>query len=286
MSESPYIFEINEQNYEQIVIQGSHQVPILVDFWASWCQPCQVLMPMLAKLADEYQGRFILAKINTEEQQAIATQFGIRSIPTVKLFRNGQPVDEFAGALPEAEVRQFLEKHLPRPSDPYVDQALQLVQAGQVDEALDILQQIQPQDPGNHRILVAMAEAHASKGESQTALGLLEALPPEAADSPEVEALRARLNLESQLADSPERAELEARLEADPGDSEARYQLAMRLVAERVYEPALEHLLTLMQKDPQYEDGAARQGLLKVFDLLGSDPLVATYRRRMFNLLH
>ncbi|WP_295471797.1 thioredoxin, partial [Thiolapillus sp.] len=105
MSTSPYIIEITKDNYQTDVIERSAQVPVLVDFWAPWCQPCKILMPVLANLAEQYGEKFILAKINTEEEQELAAQFAIRSIPTVKLFVNGQPVDEFAGALPEADIR-------------------------------------------------------------------------------------------------------------------------------------------------------------------------------------
>lgn len=112
MADSPHIIEVTRDNYPQ-VMQASFETPVLMDFWASWCQPCQVLMPILAKLAEDYQGKFLLAKVNTEENQEIAAQFGIRSIPTVKLFRDGQPVDEFMGALPEQAVREFLDKHIP-----------------------------------------------------------------------------------------------------------------------------------------------------------------------------
>jgi len=165
MAESPHIFEIDESNYEQIVLQGSHDVPVLLDFWASWCQPCQILMPVLAKLVEEYQGRFILAKINTEEQQEIASRFGIHSIPTVKLFRDGQPVDEFAGALPESEIRAFLDRHMPRASDGSVVQAEERLHAGDPEGALALLSQAREDDPGNPRVLMTMAQIQAATGD-------------------------------------------------------------------------------------------------------------------------
>ncbi|HDK37520.1 MAG TPA: thioredoxin, partial [Thiolapillus brandeum] len=152
MDNSPYIVEITNDNYQTAVLEQSHKVPVLVDFWASWCQPCQMLMPVLANLAEQYQGKFILAKINTEEQQELAAQFGIRSIPTVKLFRNGDPVDEFAGALPESEIRKFLEKHISRESDAMVDQAEQLLLQGDLENALKLLQQAKQTDPENSNI--------------------------------------------------------------------------------------------------------------------------------------
>jgi putative thioredoxin len=112
MADSPYIVTLTAANFEAVVIDGSFDRPVLVDFWADWCAPCRMLMPILAKLVDEYRGRFILAKLNTEEEQALAAQFGIRSLPTVQLFKDGRPVDQFMGALPEAQVREFLDRHV------------------------------------------------------------------------------------------------------------------------------------------------------------------------------
>ena len=111
MAESPFVYEITEQNYQRIVIDGSFEVPVLVDFWASWCQPCQVLMPVLAKLVEEYRGRFVLAKINTEEQQAIAAQFGIRSIPTLVLFAGGREVARMSGAMDARNIAAWARQH-------------------------------------------------------------------------------------------------------------------------------------------------------------------------------
>ena len=122
MADSPFIIDVTRDNFRQLM-ETSFKVPVLIDFWASWCQPCVVLMPILAKLAEDYEGRFLLGKLNTEEEQEIAAQFGIRSIPNVKLFRDGQPVDEFMGALPESQVREFLDRHLPRAVNPQVEEA-------------------------------------------------------------------------------------------------------------------------------------------------------------------
>ena len=145
MSESPFIIDLTLENFEQVVLRDSQQTPVLIDFWASWCQPCQILMPLLSKLAEEYQGKFILAKLNTEEQQEIAAQFGIRSIPTVKLFKDGAQVDEFAGALPENDIRTFLDKHIPRETNSVLAQAEHMMAMGNLQTHLNCSRQ--PKQP-------------------------------------------------------------------------------------------------------------------------------------------
>lgn len=286
MADSPYIFEIDETNYEQIVLQGSHQVPVLVDFWADWCQPCKMLMPLLAKLADEYQGRFILAKINTEQQQAIAAQFGIRSIPTVKLFRDGKPVDEFAGALPESEIRAFLDRHLPRASDGSVVEAEERLQAGDTAGALDLLAQARDQDPGNPRILMAMAQVQAMSGDFEAAEQTLKSLPEDERNTAEAQNLLGQIFFNRVAAAAGTAEETARRVTEVPDDSEARYQLAAQQIVANDMENAMENLLLLVQKDRQYGDDAGRLALLRLFDMLGTDPSVNRYRSRMFNLLH
>ncbi len=286
MADSPFIKVVNAENFNQVVIEGSRQQPVLVDFWADWCAPCRALMPVLSKLAEEYGGQFILAKVNSDENQGLAQQFGVRSLPTVKLFKDGMPVDEFMGALPESQVREFLDRHIERESDRLLVAAEEALAAGDEDQAMALLQQAREVDPRRPEVITALARLLAARGDAEQAEQLLNALPAADRDSPEVAALLAELEFARAAGDGESVAELTQRLEADPDDSETRFRLAQKLLAEKQYEAAMQQLLTLMQKDREFNDDAARKTLLKVFDMLGDDPLVARYRRKMFNLLY
>lgn len=286
MADSPYVVDVTAETFQSTVVEGSSRRPVLVDFWASWCGPCQILTPVLTRLAERYTGKFVLAKINTEEQQALAMQFGIRSIPTCKLFKDGQAVDEFMGALPETEIVAFLDRHVPRESDLVISQAEQLSANGDAAGALALLAQAAEQDPDNPRALIAMARLQATTNDSEAARQTLDRLPAGAQLSDEVKALRSHLTFSATAGGARPRAELEAALARDENDSEARFQLAARLVTENDLEGALDHLLALMQKDRQYGDDAARKAMVQIFDMLGDDPIVPRYRSRMMNLLY
>ena len=151
MTDSAHIAAVTAADFERIVIQGSFERPVLVDFWADWCAPCRQLMPILSRLVEEFNGQFFLAKVDTEAEQALAAQFGVRSLPTVQLFKNGQAVDQFMGALPEGQIREFLSRHISRASDRLLDQARQSIAEGDMSGAKGLIERAARDDPENNR---------------------------------------------------------------------------------------------------------------------------------------
>lgn len=284
MSDSPYIIEVTAANFSEVVLQGSGNQPVLVDFWADWCQPCQALMPILSKLAEEYQGQFVLAKINSDQNQELSAQYGVRSLPTIKLFRNGDAVDEFMGALPESSVREFIDKHIERESDKVHTLGLQALQQGDLEQAIILLTQANELDPGRAKIVVDLASVLAQTGETERAEALLQALPSSERSTAEVAGLLARMEFASQATHLPGVDQLQAA--ANDGDLTARNQLAVQQLAAGDYAAAMDNLLLILQKDRKFDDDVGRKTLLKVFDMLGEDPLVETYRRKMFSYLY
>ena len=287
MSESPYIHNVGIQNFQQTVLEKSMHKPMLVDFWADWCQPCQTIMPMLAKLADEYEGKFELAKVNADQEQELAAHFGIKSLPTMKLIYQGQIVDERTGAVPESEIRAMLDKHIVSESDKFVQAAMMAHQQGQTQQAIELLNQALAKDPENAELKVTIAQMVHSQGDVESAVALLDSLDDEGSKLDGAIKLRAEIKLAEQLADLLPLEEIEQRLAKDPKDLEALLQKSRHLTAHGEYEAAMECLLDIMRTDRSYEDDVGRTSLLELFDLLGGEhPSVQAYRRKLFNMLH
>jgi len=275
-------FDVTEQNFASQVIDASHQQPVLVDFWATWCGPCQSLMPILEQLAQSYQGKFLLAKVEIDSQQALATQFGVRSVPTVKLVKNGQIVDEFTGALPESQIRVFLDKHIESESDQRMRQALLHYQQGETDAALAEMGQILQADPDNENNKINYANVLIRENHLDEARQWLASLSVEAALKPEVRAMQAQLEFIEIVQTAPDPATLKKRLAEDPRNTEARYQLSAHAILQGQFEVAFEQLLEIVKRDRNYHDDAGRKALLKLFDLLGDNhELVSSYRRKL-----
>ncbi len=282
MSNSPHIADVTQADFDAQVLQKSHTVPVLVDFWAAWCAPCKMLMPVLARLADEYQGRFFLAKVDTDKEQDLAARYAVRSLPTVKLFRNGQVIDEFMGAQPERAIRELIERHAPRPSDALVTDAQLALERGETDKAAEILVRAVEMDPTNDRARLQLAKLRFENGQREDGERLLAGLSREAKNDPLATALLARQEFARIVADAPALAELQRIVAANPKNSEASYQLSARLILQGNYEAALDLLLGIVQHDRRFGDDAARKVMLTVFNLLGGKgDVVKKYRAQL-----
>ena len=278
---SEYAFDVSIENFQEKVGEACMQTPIVVDFWAPWCQPCQTLKPMLEKLAEEYKGRFLLAKINSDENPEIAQHFGVRSIPSVKVVYQGQLVDEFNGALPESQVREFLDRiALPAgPGGNLREEAAALVAEGKFEEALAKLVEASHANPQDQAIQLDAIEVLMQLGRNDEAKQLLGG---EYTNEPDrANALRARLALLEGAADT---APLEAKLEANPDDHATRLELSKAYAAQSRFREALDAALEVVRRDRFYEQGAGRTALLNLFEALGGeqyDDLVREYRRKL-----
>jgi putative thioredoxin len=258
---------------------------VVIDFWAPWCGPCRSLKPILEKLAEEYQGRFILAKINSDDNQELAAQFAVRGIPTVKAVIDGQIVDEFSGALPEGAVREFLERLIPSPGEELRAHATELRSAGDLDGALAALGQASQLDPKNEDVRLDAAEILAERGQVDEARQLLNTLSPETKAEGRAAQLAAKLEFVRAGSTADEDA-LRQNVATDPNDMDSRLQLANLLIGSRRYAEGMDELLAMIGQDRSWNEEAARKTLLSVFNLLAGDPLVAQYRRKLASVLN
>jgi putative thioredoxin len=279
---TPYSADVTLETFDALVLQKSHEIPVLVDFWAAWCGPCQSLMPRLAKLAEDYQGKFFLAKVDTDAEQKLAGQYGIRSLPTVKLFKGGQVVGEFMGAQPDKTIRELLDRHIARESDALLVEALRVEAAGDRMAAVAALRAAVAADPANDRVRVHLGRLLLEAAQTEDAAAVLKKVSADAPADPELGALLARLEFVRIASGAPSTEALAKTVAAEPGNSEARYQLAARQVLADAFEPAMEHLLEIVARDRKFGNDAARKALLTVFTLLGGKgELVKRYRARL-----
>ena len=279
---SEFAFDVSIEEFEAKVLIPAETVPVVVDFWAPWCEPCKVLKPMLEKLAEEYKGRFILAKVNSDESPELAQHFGVRSIPSVKVLFQGQLVDEFNGAIPESQIRAFLDR-IALPEGPEQinlrEQAAALVAEGKLDDALAILVQASQANPQDQAIQLDAVDVLMQLGRKDEAKQLLAG---DYANEPErANALRARLALLDGAADT---APLEARLAANPDDHATRLELSKAYAAQSRFREALEAALDVVRRDRFFNEGAGRKAILALFEALSGeqyDDLVREFRRKL-----
>jgi putative thioredoxin len=280
------VIEIDQNNAQQYLIDESFNRPVVVDFWADWCAPCKQLMPLLEKLADEYAGAFLLAKINADEQQGISQQLGVRSLPTVMVFKDGQPVDGFAGAQPETAVREMLQKHLPSPWDGKIAEATELLDQGDTAGALALLRAAWEESSKLLDITLTYAGALVEANRLDEAEEVLNEVRLVDRDALH-EQLMAQIELKREAGKSPEIEALEAELANDDSNHGVRVKLAVQLTTGAHYRDALEHLLVVLRADRDWNNGEAKRLYLDTIASIGKgDPLAAEYQRKLFSLLY
>lgn len=269
---SDHAYDVTVADFAARVLGASRQVPVIVDFWAEWCQPCRILKPILEKLAAEYGGRFILAKVDSDHNQELAQRYGVRGIPAVKAFVNGEMVDEFTGALPEAQIRDFIDRLIPSPAEPLRLQALDAHAAGDLEGARQLMAQAIKLDPANDTSYLDYVEMSLAAGAIDEAREIMEAVRPRCRDRARVEALDAQLALAASGGGKIDIAALRTRIAADPADLDARLQLANALAVARDYRPAFEQLLEIVRRDRAWNEQAGRKTMLTLFTVLGAQP--------------
>ncbi len=284
---NPHIIEINEQNFVSGVAENSHRVPVFLDFYADWCAPCKTLTPILTKLAEEYQGKFIFAKVNSDEQKELAAQFSIKSLPTVKIVRNEKTIDEFQGAKSEKDLRELIEKVIDHEWNLLHEQAIEQIHLGELNNAIALLQNAHKLQPSNLQIKIDLASVLYQTNNITEANTIIETFNDEDKQNDDVKSLLTRISYQQIVDKAPSVAELDIKIKTNPNDLESRNQLIANLVLSGQYEPALQELLNLMKLEMNTNHSNGKQGLLNVFNLLGnSGELVKRYRSKMSSLLN
>ena len=288
-ADADLIKDTTTKDFMRDVIDASREVPVLVDFWAPWCGPCRQLTPLLEKVVRAARGAVKLVKLNIDEHPQIPGQMGVQSIPAVFAFQDGRPVDGFTGALPEGRIKAFIARLI---GDSAADAAADLeiaeaaLAAGDVNAAAQAFAEILQKDAENERAVAGLAKCYIKTGDLTRAEQTLALVPPAKAGSASVASARASLEVARKAATAGDVETLRAKIEANPNDTQSRFDLALALNARGDRQGALDELLTIMRKDRAFNDDAARKQLLQLFDAWGgSDPVTISGRQRLSSLL-
>jgi putative thioredoxin len=282
--EADFVVDVTSATFEQEVLEASQQVPVVVDFWAPWCGPCRTLGPMLERLAAEYGGRFKLAKVNSDENPELSQVFGIRSIPDVRAFRNGEQVDQFMGVLPERQLRAFIDDLAPAPAEAARREAAALRAEGNTEGATAALRAAVALDAGNELARIDLAEVLLEAGHTDEAAQQLEGVRQNIDWDARVASLKQGIGY---ARSGGNESELAARVAANPADLEARLALAGALAARKAWREAMDELLDIIRRDRGWRDGEARKQMLAMFNLASGDAqLVSEFRKKLASALN
>ncbi|MGB0959154.1 MAG: thioredoxin [Halocynthiibacter sp.] len=284
------IVDVTEANFMQEVVEASQETPVIVDFWAPWCGPCKTLGPMLEAAVEAQDGKVKMAKINVDENQMLAGQMQVQSIPAVYTFFEGKPVDGFQGALPESQIKEFVAKAAELAGDGGLDEAVEMAETmledGELEAALETFMAILGEDSTNAAAYAGLVKCYLAKPDIDGAEAAINGAPAEIADAPELETVRAQVELAKQAEKSGPLAELQAAVDANPDDHQARFDLATAMHSAGDTEGAVDMLLALFKRDREWDNGAAKAQLFTIFDALkAEDPIALNGRRKLSSMI-